>query len=289
VIKDKIKGTRANRAIILQIAVKAINNITGYDSIVPTLLVFGAFPRMTHIDPPAPLITQQATAIKKAMAEVTKLQTQRQVTDVLRTRNRPSTDDIYTILLSLDILVWQVYKKSWNRPYKLLAIKEETATIKLPHGPTVFRTTNIKRYTKDSTTDQVQPKQQENSQARQQKDSQAKQQEDSQAEQQADSQASHQPTQKRQLPAKYRADIIITDTQSKPQPNFTSSRQKKLNGLIKREVFEFVKNTDTPVNARIFNSRFIDQIKREGTPKAYEKSQLVIQAYNDDSKKTVLT
>jgi hypothetical protein len=130
---------------------------------------------MTHIDPSAPLIPQRATAIKKAMAKVTKLQIQRQVTDALRTRNRPLTDDIYTILLGLDILVWRVYEKSWNRPYKLLAIEGETATIKLLHSLTAFCTTNIKRYTKD------------NSQAEQQEDSQAEQQEDSQAEQQADS------------------------------------------------------------------------------------------------------
>jgi hypothetical protein len=90
---------------MLQIAVKAINNTAGYNSIVPTLLVFGAFSRITHIHPSALLITQRATAIKKAIAEVTKLRTQRQVTDALRTRNRPLTDNIYTIPLSLDILV----------------------------------------------------------------------------------------------------------------------------------------------------------------------------------------
>jgi hypothetical protein len=66
-------------------AVKAINDIAGYDSIVPTLLVFGAFSRMTHIDLSALLIAQQTTVIKKAMAKVTKLQIQRQVTDALRT------------------------------------------------------------------------------------------------------------------------------------------------------------------------------------------------------------
>jgi hypothetical protein len=69
---------------------------------------------------------------------------------------------------------------------------------------------------------------------------------------------------------------MIIDTQSKSQPDFTSSRQKKLNSLIKREVFEFVRNTDTPANARIFNSRFVDQIKLKGTPKAYKKSRLVV-------------
>jgi hypothetical protein len=89
VIKNEIKGTGADRAMMLQMAIKAINNTAGYDGIVPTLLIFGAFPRMTHIDPPAPSIAQRVTAIKEAMAEVTKLQMQRQVTDVLQTRNRP--------------------------------------------------------------------------------------------------------------------------------------------------------------------------------------------------------
>jgi hypothetical protein len=73
VIKNKIEGTEVNRAIMLQMAVKAINNIAGYDSIVPTLLIFRAFLRMTHIDPPALSIAQQAIIIKKAIAKVTKL------------------------------------------------------------------------------------------------------------------------------------------------------------------------------------------------------------------------
>jgi hypothetical protein len=83
VIKNKIEGI--NKVTALQMAVKAINNTAGYNSIVPTLLVFGAFPRITHIDPPALSIAQQATTIKKAIAKVTKLQIQRQVTDPLRT------------------------------------------------------------------------------------------------------------------------------------------------------------------------------------------------------------
>jgi hypothetical protein len=44
-----------------------------------------------------------------------------------------------------------------------------------------------------------------------------------------------------------------------------------------------------PTAARIFNSRFVDGIKFTGTSKAYEKSCLVIQAYNDNDKRMVLT
>lgn len=40
---------------------------------------------------------------------------------------------------------------------------------------------------------------------------------------------------------------------------------------------------------RIFNSRFIDEIKNEETATAFEKSRLVIQAYNDHDKEEILT
>jgi hypothetical protein len=53
------------------------------ESRTPTLLVFGTFPRMSALDPPAPSIAQRALAIKKAMAEITKLQAVRQVNDTL--------------------------------------------------------------------------------------------------------------------------------------------------------------------------------------------------------------
>src|SRR5438046_9091959 len=46
---------------------------------------------------------------------------------------------------------------------------------------------------------------------------------------------------------------------------------------------------DFPSRTRLFNSRFIDKIKNLGTDTAFEKSRLIMQAYNDDEKKLVLT
>ena len=54
-------------------AVKAINNTAGPNRLVPTLLVYGAYPRMGKLDPPAPSITDWAAAIRKAMGEIVKL------------------------------------------------------------------------------------------------------------------------------------------------------------------------------------------------------------------------
>jgi len=44
-------------------AVKAINDTAGLDGLVPTLLVYGAYPRISKLDPPAPSIIEQAAAI----------------------------------------------------------------------------------------------------------------------------------------------------------------------------------------------------------------------------------
>ena len=54
-------------------AVKAINNTTSLDRLVPTLLVYGAYLRMSNLDPPAPSITEQVAVIQKAMAKIVKL------------------------------------------------------------------------------------------------------------------------------------------------------------------------------------------------------------------------
>ena len=62
-----------SKKLILQMAVKAINNSAGLDRLIPTLLVFGAYPQITNDSPPSPFIVQQAKAIRKAMKEVRRL------------------------------------------------------------------------------------------------------------------------------------------------------------------------------------------------------------------------
>jgi hypothetical protein len=58
---------------VLQMAVKAVNNTAGPNGLVPTLLVFGIFPRISHELPPSSSITARGEAMRKAMAEVHKL------------------------------------------------------------------------------------------------------------------------------------------------------------------------------------------------------------------------
>jgi hypothetical protein len=70
---------------------------------------------------------------------------------------------------------------------------------------------------------------------------------------------------------------------------FANSQQKKINRLLEKGVFIAITEKDVPQGVHIFNSRFVNKIKHPGTNKAFEKSRLVIQAYNDQGKNLVLT
>ena len=54
-------------------AVKAVNNTASPNGLVPTLLVYGAYLRISKLDPPAPSVIDRAAVIRKAIAEIVKL------------------------------------------------------------------------------------------------------------------------------------------------------------------------------------------------------------------------
>ena len=47
ILQDKLKEEKVDKEVILQMAVKAVNDMAGPDGLIPTLLVFGLYPRMT--------------------------------------------------------------------------------------------------------------------------------------------------------------------------------------------------------------------------------------------------
>ncbi len=72
-------------------------------------------------------------------------------------------------------------------------------------------------------------------------------------------------------------------------PIFENSRRKEINDLLERRVFELIIIENVLRNIEIFNFRFVDEIKHSSTSDAYEKSRLVMQAYNDQDKTLILT
>ena len=99
------------------------------------------------------------------------------------------------------------------------------------------------------------------------------------------------PARAYRLPTRFQhmADISVFLKNNASEPPFTESRRKEINGLLEKDAFEIISISDVPSGMRIFNSRFVDEIKNEGTATAFEKSRLVVQAYNDHGKEEILT
>jgi hypothetical protein len=278
-----------DRDAALQMAFKALNDTAGPDGLVPTLLVFGAYPRMTELDAPSPTVTQRANAVKKAMAEIRKLRAERQVADALNMRNGPKTDAVHDLPPNSPVLVWREGNTGqaghWDGPYNLLTVEGETCTVKLPSGPTSFRSTVVKPYLQLESTEsdpEIDPKPQDDPKPQEPEV-------DRTAQPLQEAAPQLVPKRGRGRPRKYplltaMADITIylqDDYLQDDATQFSASRQKELAGLLEKGVFKITKLADVPQGVRLFNSRFVDEIKNPGTDKAFEKSRLVVQAYND--------
>ncbi len=67
----------------LALSVKYVNDTVGLDGLVPTLLVFGVYPRILSSKGPLALTSERAKAIEKGIEEVRKCYTVRKVHEAL--------------------------------------------------------------------------------------------------------------------------------------------------------------------------------------------------------------
>ena len=86
-------------------AIKAINNTAGLDRLVPTLLVYGAYLRISKLDPLTPSIIERAAAIQKAIAEIVKLRAKQTVNNALYYHNGPNITLVYNLPLNSKVLI----------------------------------------------------------------------------------------------------------------------------------------------------------------------------------------
>ena len=73
-----------------------------------------------------------------------------------------------------------------------------------------------------------------------------------------------------------------------PFINFQTSRLKELNKLLEKKVFKIIYIDNLFTKARVFENRFVNQIKNEGIEKTFEKSRLIVQTFNDSKKQKIL-
>jgi hypothetical protein len=105
IICNKLRNTETNTEMSLQIAIKTVNDSVGPDGIIPTLLVFGAYPRITNNSALSPTITKRAKTIRKTSNEIRRYYIKQHVEDILRIRNSPNIIVIFKLLIQSDIKV----------------------------------------------------------------------------------------------------------------------------------------------------------------------------------------
>ena len=86
-------------------AIKAINNTAGPDGLVPTLLVYGAYLRISKLDPPTLSIIERAAIIRKVIVEIVKLQAKQTINNALYYRNGPNITLVHNLLLNSKVLI----------------------------------------------------------------------------------------------------------------------------------------------------------------------------------------
>ena len=310
ILKAEMPGTDDN--VILQIAFKAINDTAGPNGIVPTLLVFGAYLRITKDLLLSLLITQRAEAIYKATKEIRSMYAKRQVDDARAMRNSLNTLVTMLLLLQLDVRV-QRKKEKQTSLFKLIANNSYTCVVDMLYSPTLFRVTVVKPYFYDNNFDySVIPN--ANNETKQVKDN------SDDRDNVFQPVGDEEPVVRRRrgrlpglknkpkvvqvaqpqvniafLLAKEKSDIdlsiklrsegIIT-TDRAP---FNASTKQEIDSLIARGVFSFEQfNASKHSSKRVFKLRIVKEVKGKNTL-LFEKSRLVIQAYNDIGKEVILT
>ncbi|KAF1934823.1 hypothetical protein EJ02DRAFT_460893, partial [Clathrospora elynae] len=249
ILHAELAGTMPDKA-ILQMAVKAVNDTAGPDGLVPTLLVFGAYPRMTTESPLSPSMVKRSEAIQKATKALRKLTAERQVADALSTRNGPDTADVLALPLQSKVLIWRE-SDGWNGPYKVASIDGHNVTVDMVNGPTTFRSTVVKP---DYRPDHLW----------------------------SDPDAPH------ALPAEVPVPSAA-QPRKRGRPLGSKNKRKANADLVGRGVFKFeLYNEEAHGSIRIFKSRLVREVKGK-TTKPYEKSRLVIQGYQDHGKEAILT
>ncbi|POS81609.1 hypothetical protein EPUL_006437, partial [Erysiphe pulchra] len=291
IIRDELP--HLSKQASLKMAFKAINDTAGPKGLVPTLLVFGAYSKICNLDAPAVSIEQRAKAYRKAMEEVRKLRADRQIKDALGMRNGPTTSAVRDLPPQSQVLVWREgnsgKKGSWEGPYILVGIDENTCNVKLHENsdkPSAFRITSVKPYFSNSegkTTDKSLAAQGDGNST-------------STIHQKEDVYPRRiQPKRSAGRPNRYtmyfqNEPVFETYLQNDlPRDGFKTSRIIECRGIVNRKVTSHVAKDRIPPGTHIYKAKFIDEIKNKNSNDWFEKSRMCIAAWGDKEKWTVLT
>jgi hypothetical protein len=87
------------------LVVKSVNDTVGLDGLIPTLLVYGAYPCISREDKPTLLNTERVRVIERVIDNVYRLNTKITITKAIRTTHRLDVAAVLGLLLNVKVLV----------------------------------------------------------------------------------------------------------------------------------------------------------------------------------------
>ncbi|KAL4403389.1 hypothetical protein CABS03_15260 [Colletotrichum abscissum] len=311
----------------LQTALKCCNDTMGHNGLIPTLLVFGAYPRTTSASPPSPDVSQRARAVEKAMRALREVSARRQVNEAIAARNGPDIGANLDMPLNSDVRVWREITQQWAGPYKLISVDGRSCVVARDRDqPLEVSITAVRPYHMDPIEVISNPQEEEEPEETVQPAAEAQEiildeivvavptddEEEEIAERAPVPPARRRGRPRRQAPTRQfitSDEVINTFYTAKEKADFELAVKLRKEGVITtagkpyegsdlieadtlrdRGVYRFILyDPEKHANLRIFKSRMVREIKGKGTPQPYEKSRHVIQGYGDVEKATLLT
>ncbi len=224
------------------------------------------------------------------MKEIREFNAIRQMNDALNTRNESFIILIHDLSLNSSTLMFREentdQSNSWKRLFKLLSIQSESAILELSNESTKFQSISIKSYYQN---DYTVENQNFSSSSTSNLSSLIEPQNDF-ATNSIIRISIHQEIlesikRDREQSRKYSISIACLNfvLNSTVVSQFTAFKQQKIAELLEKEIFFSVNKTEMLSDVRMFNSRFVDEIKHSNTEKAFEKSRLVIEVFKNQN------
>jgi hypothetical protein len=130
--------------VVLQCAVHALNSTMGPEGLVPCLLVFGALPRIPHVNPTHPVSTRRRfTLMRTAREEYTRIVAKSRVAAGLNHQPPASADEVYEPGDSL--YEHREKLKSWSGPHLVVSVKDKEVVFDIEGRHAGYNCAKVKR------------------------------------------------------------------------------------------------------------------------------------------------
>jgi hypothetical protein len=260
-----------NKYVALAGAVKAMNDCSGPDGNVPSLLVFGAIPRLPHLvnfPQRRETLDDRARAAIIARKQMEEIVSRQKIARALRSKVPTSCDTTYEV--GDEVLIFREHTQGkggeWKGPFLITEVSSDSPNVKVQDmtdgPPRTFSTSIIKRYHRLPNIQNVMFNiirdglwQFINS-------------------------ADHYYAQDELVPVQL-TEILTPDDPRASDEKMTEAKQKEIGGLIARNTFRAVLREDVPTGANKLKARYVLAIKDADTNKCIYKARYVLGGHRD--------